>query len=127
MLEDDKENRTPSYLTDEQLEKLMQSLEQQELYAPAHLKESVFDKLHENQKKAKRQKEISFGMYTFRMVAGMAAAILVLFLVPIENVEKTTSKIEERWTKTNEALDDFGAIVRGETFDLEVILKERNK
>ena len=105
------------YPTDEELARLIESLEKEELYAPRHLKEEILlkaERLEEKEasnkkadarvaktetqvKKADAQvakqspsqgekaKPVSFLSYTIKMVAGMAAAILLTFAIPLSN------------------------------------------
>lgn len=70
------------YPTDEELELLIQSLEQEELYAPRHLKEEILQKTLQTQRS---KPSVSFLTYTLKMVAGMAAAVLLTFAIPISD------------------------------------------
>lgn len=71
------------YPTDEELNKWIEALEEQPLYAPIHLQESVLCKLQEQkQKKREASEKVSFFLYSFKMAVGMAAAIVLLFAIP---------------------------------------------
>lgn len=77
------------YLTDEELGSFIEELEKEELYAPAHLKEEIFEKLKKSdesrQNSEKSKKPVSFLLYTFKMAAGMAAAIVLVFTLPLND------------------------------------------
>lgn len=77
------------YPTDQELNRFIEELEQEELYAPAHLKEEILRKLEKNgqstQDSSRKKAPISFPVYTLKIVAGMAAAILLIFLIPAQN------------------------------------------
>lgn len=67
------------YLSDEELNKLMADVEAEGLYeAPADLEDKVIYTLVERQKK----KNLSFAAYCMRVGFGVAAAILLLLIVP---------------------------------------------
>lgn len=78
-----------SYLTDEELNSFIEELEKEELYAPVHLKAEIFDRLNaqktaaSRQSAGKREKPISFFVYTLKMAAGMAAAMVLVFTLPV--------------------------------------------
>lgn len=74
------------YLTDEELNSFIAELEKEELYAPVHLKEEIFEK----RKRQKSEKPVSFLLYTFKMAAGMAAAIALTFTLPLQNGSAVT-------------------------------------
>jgi hypothetical protein len=67
------------YLSDEELNKLMADVEADGLYeAPADIEDKVIYTLVERQKK----KNLSFAAYCMRVGFGVAAAILLLLIVP---------------------------------------------
>lgn len=71
------------YPTDEELSKWIEELEKQPLYAPAHMKEVVLCKLQEEEiQKKEASEKAAFFLYSFKMVVGMAAAIVLLFAIP---------------------------------------------
>lgn len=75
-----------NYPTEEELNRLIESLEQEQLYAPGHLKEEILFKAEKEIKKGeKRARPVSFPMYTLKMAVGMAAAILLVFMIPAES------------------------------------------
>lgn len=79
------------YFTEEELNRLIEQMERQPLYAPAHLQENVLCKLNELELCKPTAEELhnreiagrkAFFFYSLRMAAGMAAAIVLLFAVP---------------------------------------------
>ena len=77
------------YLTDEELNSLMEELEKQELYAPAHLKREILEKVKKESRQAdagrKSGQPISLAVYTLKIAIGMAAAIMLVFFLPVRN------------------------------------------
>lgn len=77
----------PAPLTDEELERLIGAVEECEmLHAPGHLRENVFSQISAEKRQAKKRALFS---YRVKVIAGMAAALAVLFLVPVDGTEKT--------------------------------------
>lgn len=74
------------YPTDEELYSLIEELEQEKLYAPRHLKEEILQKAAQTKAEAesKRKKASPVSLFTYRLkiVAGMAAAIFLVFMIP---------------------------------------------
>lgn len=82
-----REASLPAPLTDEELERLIGAVEERELlHAPGHLRENVFSKISAEKRQAKKRALFS---YRVKVIAGMAAALAVLFLVPVDGTEKT--------------------------------------
>lgn len=80
----------PAPLTEEELARLIESVEGRELlHAPGHLRENIFSHLQE-EKRRERQWERQRALFSYRVkvLAGMAAALTVLFLVPVDGTEK---------------------------------------
>lgn len=77
------------YPTDEELNSFIEELEKEELYAPGYLKEEILLKARAQKKPEKpgegHGQPVSFLMYTLKMVAGMAAAIVLVFAIPAGN------------------------------------------
>ena len=78
------------YLSDEELTRLIEELEEQELYAPKHLKEEILNKAFPKQTeqaqpkpKSTGQKPVSLFAYRLKIVTGMAAALIMLMLIPL--------------------------------------------
>lgn len=69
------------YLSEEELEQLVNHLEQQPLYAPKHLKEQILEQAFP------REAPSAFALFSYRlkMIAGMAAALAMLVLIPQQN------------------------------------------
>ena len=83
--EREKLNRRESSLsdpfTDEELMRLIGQVEERALiHAPGHLKDTIFFQLDEERQKRKRRQLFS---YRAKVLVGMAAALAVLFLVPV--------------------------------------------
>ena len=76
------------YPTDEELELFIRQLEQQELYAPKHLKEQILSQAFPKQtvevqpKSGSSAGAVRLLAYRLKIVAGMAAALLMLLLLP---------------------------------------------
>ena len=94
------------YPSDQELQNWILELEQEELYAPRHLKEEILKKatqpaelkqmagtaedvkkmqLPEGGGRNPEHPQSSFFAYTLKIVAGMAAAILLTFVLPANN------------------------------------------
>lgn len=72
-------------LTDEELARLIGVVEERELlHAPGHLRENVFSQIVAERGQAKKRALFS---YRAKVLAGMAAALAVLFLVPVDSAE----------------------------------------
>jgi len=68
--------------SDEELARLIGQVEEQALiHAPAHLKNNVFSRIDAERQKAGRRQIFS---YRAKVLAGMAAALTVLFLTPVD-------------------------------------------
>lgn len=68
--------------TDEELLRLIEQVEERELiHAPGHLKEDVFQRIDRQKERERSRRLIS---YRVQVLAGMAAALMVLLLLPIE-------------------------------------------
>ncbi len=99
------------YPGDEELELWIHSLEQEELYAPRHLKAEIMEKVLQEKQ---CNPQISFLSYTAKMVAGMAAAILLTFVIPVNDgtdisraqvrMERIKEETKEREEKLKENL-----------------------
>ena len=75
------------YPTDEELELFIQQMEQQELYAPKHMKEQILEKAFPRQTvevlpKSGSGREVRLFTYRLKIAAGMAAALVMLMLLP---------------------------------------------
>lgn len=75
----------PAPLTEEELMRLIETVEERELlHAPGHLKENICSHI-----RAGKQKERKRALFAYRakVLVGMAAALAVLFLVPVDGTE----------------------------------------
>lgn len=88
------------YPTDEELNSLIEELEKEELYAPAHLKEEILQRVEKESRQAdagrKSGQSVSLAVYTLKIAIGMAAAILLVFLMPVRD-GSNISRAEEVW------------------------------
>lgn len=77
------------YPTDEELNSFIEEIEKEELYAPGNLKEEILLKAQKQVSMEKsehnRMQGSSFLLYTFKMAAGMAAAVLLVFMIPVSD------------------------------------------
>lgn len=78
------------YPTDDQLELFIKELERQELYAPSYLKQQILERafLKETAEALpdSKRKILPVRLFTHRLkiIAGMAAAIIMLILIPFQ-------------------------------------------
>ena len=98
------------YPTDEELERLIAQLEQQELDAPKNMTEQILSQVFPKQtdkmpaKSGSAQKPIALFTYRLKIIAGMAAALMMLAVIPMQNgnllplnaVEELQTKQQER-------------------------------
>ena len=93
------------YPTDEELNRMIEELERGQLYAPRHLKEDILMKARKTEKgRSKNGQPVSFRMYTLKMAVGMAAAVLLVFMIPAGSGSGMagTGILHDRW----EALEE---------------------
>ncbi|MDD6490787.1 MAG: hypothetical protein PUG54_00950 [Firmicutes bacterium] len=82
------------YPTDEELELFIRQMERQELYAPKHMKEQILGRAFPKQSAEEPAEKRSHGAmvqsfaYRFKIAAGMAAAVLMLILLPIQSADR---------------------------------------
>lgn len=75
----------PAPLTEEELARLIAEVEERELlHAPGHLKENIFSQIQAGKR---RERERALFSYRAKVLVGMAAALAVLFLVPVDGTE----------------------------------------
>lgn len=75
----------PAPLTEEELMRLIETVEERELlHAPGHLKENVCSHIHAGKR---RERKRALFAYRAKVLVGMAAALAVLFLVPVDKTE----------------------------------------
>lgn len=79
------------YPTDEELELLIDQLEKQELYAPKHMKEQILNQAFPKQTveifpgSGSRTRSVQTFTYRLKIIAGMAAALVMLMIIPLNN------------------------------------------
>ncbi len=107
-------------LNEEELASLIKQVEEREmLHAPVHLKENV---LLQVRKQRQRTQKIQLFSYRAKVLAGMAAALTVLFLVPVgeRETDQSSNGIFERvlWQE-QEDVDEIqqGALERQRQID----------
>lgn len=94
------------YLSDEELGNLMVQVEQQELVmAPPDLKESILGRVKESRtpQPARRDKKSEFRQYCIRVWTSVAAAVVLVFLLPA-----VSSRMERPPKKENVLMQVFG-------------------
>ena len=107
------------YLTDEELNLLIEELEQQTLYAPRHMKEQILSQAFPKQtvqvlpqsgggrERQKGASTIGLLSYRLKIIAGMAAALMMLVLLPIQGELQEAQRAEwEEAYREEEAPDD---------------------
>lgn len=78
------------YPTDEELNLFIEQMEEQELYAPRHLKEEIMNRAFPKQtgqaqpkNKSGISEPVTLLTYRLKIIAGMAAALIMLMLIPV--------------------------------------------
>lgn len=94
------------YMTDEELELFIGQMEQRELYAPKHMKEQILNQAFPKQtvevlpKSGGGRKQASLLAYRIKIIAGMAAAIVMLMILPMQREIRGHESEMERWLRT---------------------------
>ncbi len=97
------------YLTEEELAKLIADVEMHGmLECPSYVRQEVLEKTRVSLKKRKRQ----FYIYSFKVWAATAAAIVLLFTLPteppvMESQFSFTGELSKRTNSVCESLNDF--------------------
>jgi len=93
------------YPTDEELNLLIEQMEAQQLYAPRHLKEDILNKAFPKQtaeglpqSKSSGKRSVQVFTYRLKIIAGMAAALFVLMLIPMQ-AETKFGRDEAFWQR----------------------------
>lgn len=109
------------YPTEEELNRMIEELEREQLYAPKHLKEDILFKARKIEKRRnKNVQPVSFRMYTLKMAVGMAAAVLLVFMIPagsgssVSLDERITSHMDEKREEAGRLFEKVGNIFRRE-------------
>lgn len=109
------------YPTDEELQSFIEDLEKQELYAPRHLKpqilEQAFPEKGDNKPSdnGRKSSQTSVLVYRLKIMAGMAAALLMLAILPTLDIpgsvertgyEQQQEEVEKDRMNVNAYLND---------------------
>ncbi len=96
------------YPSEEELNAFIEAIEQQELYAPKHLKEQILEQVSHQKSKKKVQQSVQMFTYSFKMVAGMVAALIMLVLLPMSGSKAAdTDRIAVKEQRQIEALEEW--------------------
>lgn len=115
------------YLTDEELESLIQEIEQNEIVSPPpDLQDQILEVLAQEvealDERNARDKIIEYKRFRFRVMTTVAAAVLAVFLLPrleslqqqeievVKPIAKYEFAMENRYKTKEEALNDSGML-----------------
>ena len=91
------------YPSDEELYRFIEELEKEELYAPGHLKEEILLKVNAEEAQTNKNRKgqpTPFPVYTLKMAAGIAAAVLLIFTIPVQDGSNVSRAgfLEKGWS-----------------------------
>lgn len=115
------------YLTDAELDSLIQEIEQNEMVpSPPDLQEQILEVLAQEEKvleeRNARDKVLEYKRYRFRVMTTVAAAVLVVFLLPrLESLQQQATELprplmkheivmKSRYETKEDALNDSGML-----------------
>ncbi len=117
------------YPSDEELRLFIDELERQELYAPKHMKEQILNRAFPKQTAqglpapGGGRDPVQLFSYRLKIIAGMAAALMMLVLLPIQGELQEAQRAEwEEAYREEEAPDDKEDAFRREEADWNSIL-----
>lgn len=86
------------YLSEEELEKLIESIEEEPLYrAPDYLKSEILKRARQNRSRCRMQsKEIQLFAYSIKIVAAAAAALLMIMTIPVRSKDEVVEYQEQQ-------------------------------
>lgn len=100
------------YPTDEELERMIEQLEAQELYAPKHMKEQILNQAFPKQTvkefpmSGSGTRAVQNFTYRLKIIAGMAAAIIMLMIIPtVTSNREPAFYMEDNQNKLEESMD----------------------
>lgn len=100
------------YPTDEELERMIEQLEAQELYAPKHMKEQILNQaflkqtVKEFPMSGSGTRPVRNFTYRLKIIAGMAAAIIMLMIIPtVTSNREPVFYMEDNQNKLEESMD----------------------
>lgn len=95
------------YLTDEELEKMMEAIEKEDLVmAPPELLSDVLKKIETKDTKLPKS---DFMLYSIRVIAAMAASLVLLFVIP-DSVPLPDRKSPQRNIPAKEEIVEHGNV-----------------
>ena len=115
------------YLTDSELDSLIQDIEQSELVStPPDLQDQIMEvlnqEMHALEERKAREKVIEYKRYRFRVMTTVAAAVLIVFLLPrLESLQQQETEsarpltkheivMKSRYETKEDALSDSGVL-----------------
>ena len=115
------------YLTDSELDSLIQEIEQSELVStPPDLQDQIMEvlnqEMHALEERKAREKVIEYKRYRFRVMTTVAAAVLIVFLLPrLESLQQQETEsarpltkheivMKSRYETKEDALSDSGVL-----------------
>lgn len=113
------------YPTDEELELFIEQMEGQELYAPRHMKEQILNQAFPKQTgetlpESGGRGAVSIFTYRLKIIAGMAAAIIMLMVIPSLGADDSYRvDLEAQGSPFDEQADE------GNQVDINYVLNER--
>ena len=86
------------YLSEEELEKLIESIEEEPLYrAPDYLKSEILKRARQNRSRCRMQsKEIQLFAYSIKIVAAAAAALVMITTIPVRSKDEVVEYQEQQ-------------------------------
>ncbi len=100
------------YPTDEELERMIRQLEEQELYAPKHMKERILSQAFPKQTvkefplSGSGKRTVQTFTYRLKIITGMAAAIFMLMIIPtITSNKEPAFYMEDNQSRVEENMD----------------------
>lgn len=100
------------YPTDEELKRLIRQLEAQEMYAPRHMKEQILSQAFPKQTvkefplSGSGTRTVQSFTYRLKIITGMAAAIIMLMIIPaFASNDKALFSMEDNRNRLEESMD----------------------
>lgn len=127
------EDRIKEYMPEEELEQLIQEVEEKNmLSAPSYLKNEIMEQIHQVHKKEKHkdiQRKLSLLLYSMEVGVVAAAAVLLLFLIPVDNrnIDSWAGREQETASAMSKLHEKSNAIC-GQVFQItnQLVIREEN-